>query len=95
MNNQQAAHIDPVTINGITLTEGDLNCIARKAQEYMRITHFNEPVEEVFFSTCRTCPHNKGAECHHIDAIEKVAKLTGVQISLWGDKHGRMMGTKN
>jgi len=94
MNKQyEAAHFNPVIINGIEFTQADFVCLARKAQEYVRITGFEEPVNDVFHAGCYSCPYGGGNDsCANIIAMEKLTKLTGTYFSLWEGKDGGMSG---
>lgn len=92
MNNKyEARPIEPVIINGIKFTQADFVCLARKMQEYMRITSFGEPVDEVYMSGCCNCPYAK-EDCANIVAVSKVAQLTGTYFSVWEGKDGKMCG---
>lgn len=91
MNNKyESRPIEPVIINGITFTQADFVCLARKAQEYTRIAGFDEPIEDAFLSGCYSCPYGGNGECVNILAMEKLAKLTGVFYSIWEGKDGSM-----
>lgn len=98
MNNKcqyEVRPIEPVKINGITFTQADFVCLARKLQEYMRITHFGEPMEEAFLSGCCNCPYGGKTgsnECAHITAMMDLGRLTGTYFSLWEGKNGGMDG---
>ena len=83
--------IEPVGINGIEFTQDDFYCLARKTQEYMHITSFEELVDEAFMSGCRSCPYMKG-NCANMVATSKIAQLTGTYFSMWEGKNGSMSG---
>jgi len=80
----------PILINGVELTEKDLQCITRRMQELIRIRCFRES-EEVLFKNCETCPYNDG--CHHglYDSIQKMAAITGVFITPWRNEKGMLI----
>ena len=94
-NNYEVQPIAPVTINGITFTQADFVCLARKLQEYVRIVHFGEPIKDAFLASCCNCPYairGEKNECAHLTAIMQLTKLTGTYFSFWEGKDGGMSG---
>lgn len=83
--------ISPIKINDINFTSADLHCLSRKLHEYVRIVHFEEPLDEAAHSGCYMCPYNR-SDCRHIVAPEKLAQLTGTYLSIFEGKDGKMAG---